>query len=235
MTVGLLRSCTIPVFPHLHLALVFPPLLAFRSDQITAELARSCTIRLQLIGRDRTHLPGVNTSPIATRNAFAAASASRSYASELRQVFANGMAPLIAPLHCKIRRASLKRPPPGSFTFAAIIPITSAGSAENPTPSATSSAGVQSTKSCQPLVRSLTHSAAPEAGEHDEGSAQPATGRGLRVVTKSATKSWRQCSHGGPGGGWSSCATSVASSAPQRASSAPVGWSSPSQASRCTA
>jgi hypothetical protein len=98
MTVGLLRSCTIPVFPHLHLALVFPPLLAFRSDQITAELARSCTIRLQLIGRDRTHLPGVNTSPIATRNAFAAASASRSYASELRQVFANGMAPLIAPL-----------------------------------------------------------------------------------------------------------------------------------------
>jgi hypothetical protein len=83
----------------------------------------------------------------------------------------------------------LKRPPPGSFTFAAIIPITSAGSAENPTPSATSSAGVQSTKSCQPLVRSLTHSAAPEAGEHDEGSAQPATGRGLRVVTKSATKS----------------------------------------------
>lgn len=65
-------------------------------------------------------------------------------------------------------------------------------------------------------MRSLTHFAAPEAGEHDEGSAQPATGRGLRVVTKSATKSWRQCSHGGPGGGWSSCATSVASSTAAR-------------------
>ncbi|MFL6147643.1 MAG: hypothetical protein ACJ72I_09135, partial [Pseudonocardiaceae bacterium] len=73
---------------------MLPPLLAFRSDEIAAELARSCTIRLQLIGSDSP--PGCETSPIATRNAFAAASASRSYAASGAMPFANGMAPLAA-------------------------------------------------------------------------------------------------------------------------------------------